>query len=78
MDFLAEIANSSENETFELQGQNLGMWKLGYSDHCGYKDGPGVEPSATGGNWHFCLTVESCWSWVFCSCPMALGIICIQ
>lgn len=32
--------------------------------------------SATGGNWHFGLTDESCQSWAFCWCPMAPDISC--
>lgn len=51
---LAEIEKSSKNGTFEPEGPKLGMWKLRYSVHQGYKDGPWREQQQLVGKWHFC------------------------
>lgn len=64
---LAEIAESSKNVTFEQEGPNLGMWKLRYSVHQGYKDGPWGEQQQLVEIGIF--AAKSCQSWTFCSCP---------
>lgn len=44
---MGKHANSGKNGTVKLQDQNLGMWKLGHFDHCGYKNGPRGEHRQT-------------------------------